>query len=97
MIEDPYLLSDMFGNFFANKVKEYSHLPSNLIDNPQPTIPISFSKDEVLRVLKDFKGKKCFGIDNIPQVLLKDAFLSLSDPIIKTFNCFAAKGLPSIL
>jgi hypothetical protein len=94
IIEDQFVLSEMFGSFFLDKVKKYSHLESRVINIPIPQKPIEFSTEEILRAVKEFKRKKCSGIDNVPQIMLKDASDCMLEILKRLFDQFAASGLP---
>ncbi len=50
MVEDHQTLSEMFGKFFLDKVKGYSHLESRLLVNPVPKRPIKFSPEEICNI-----------------------------------------------
>ncbi len=60
----------------------------------KPNKPLVFRNEEVAKAVKDFKRKKCFGIDGVPQVILKDVYDNLSIGITTLFNDFALNGLP---
>ncbi len=47
--------------------------------------------------MRELKGKKCYGVDKIPQVVLKDSFSSFPATLTSLFNDFARSGMPKEL
>jgi hypothetical protein len=94
---DPLLLAETFADFFLEKVKDLSVEPSYKIPLIAPICPIVFTFQEVSDVVSKVKGKKCFGLDGVPQVILKDAVEVATHEITHLFNKFASKGLPETL
>ncbi len=96
-IADKGKLCQIFGNFFQDKVASLSTKPSMKIILAKPSRLINLSAEEIRVTLKNVKRKKCYGVDGIPQVLLKDAFDCSPESLTEIFNDFAKNGLPKIL
>jgi hypothetical protein len=97
IITDCQVLADAFANFFSDKVKQYSHLPSEKISLPFTNKPLVFSSQEIEKAVKEMKRKKSFGVDKIPQCMLKDVHHYIPGCLVNTFNEFAKKGMPEDL
>jgi len=97
IITDCQVLADAFANFFSDKVKQYSHLPSEKISLPFPNKPLVFNSQEIEKAVKEMKRKKSFGVDKIPQCMLKDVHQYIPGCLVNTFNEFAKKGMPEDL
>lgn len=96
-VSDFKKLADAFANFFSDKVKQYSLLPSEKISLPCPQKPLVFSSQEIAKAAKEMKNKKSFGIDKIPQCMLKDVHQYVPGCLVNTFNDFARSGIPDEL
>lgn len=94
---DSGVLVNEFANFFHNKVVSLSIAPSPITPLLRPTRPLRFSTCELEKVLKSVKGKKCHGVDGIPQIALKDVADSALIGLASLFESFASNGLPESL
>ncbi len=58
---------------------------------------MKFGVDEVTSIVIEIKGKKCFGVDCIPQLLLRDLSIRIQATMTDLLNGFAKNGLPQAL
>jgi len=98
IITDEQELSELFANFFVDKVLRLANLEQNpiRIQNPNENCdPIVFSLDDLTKSLKKIKSKKCYGIDNIPLNMAKDFARIFPNETLSLFNKIAKIGMPS--
>ena len=75
MISDPLELSTLFLDFFNEKVNclaDLRHRPIQKSKHMRPVSPLIFGYEDLQKMLKTVKRKKCFGSDNIPLLVGKD-------------------------
>jgi hypothetical protein len=56
--------------------------------------PIVFSYEEVQAAYKSLNNKRSFGIDGIPQNLVKDTLETVGTSLVEVINSFGRNGLP---
>ena len=93
--------SQAFADYFEKKVKNIAN--STLIpNNPDlgeklvnTSITPFFSYGAVLHTMKTLKGKKCFGYDNVPLLVLRDGAEVLAAPFADMFReIYESKTIP---
>lgn len=91
-VDDELELANRFADFFLHKVTKLSNDSITLpVFNSSP---IRFSYEEVEKACKSLNNKRSFGIDGIPQNLVKDTFDSMGMAILNIVNKFGQSGLP---
>ena len=96
-VSDSQELANIFANFFSEKVAALSHEKTMKITLEKPTNPITFTAEEVDKVIKQIKQKRSHGMDGICQNIMKDGYSCIKISILNTINDFAANGLPLAL
>jgi hypothetical protein len=91
-VDDENELANAFADFFLMKVKKLSNDSVLLQKINSP--PVVFSYDEVQKACKSLNNKRSYGIDGIPQNLVKDTFETVSMTLVDVINSFGAKGIP---
>jgi len=91
-VDDKETLSNNFAEFFLSKVQRLSQDPITMTQIPFS--PISFSFQEVEKACKSLNNKRSYGVDGIPQNLVKDTFGSMGVAIMNIVNEFGSKGMP---
>jgi hypothetical protein len=91
-VDNDQELANVFATFFLQKVNQLSTDP---ISFQMPQLrPIRFSYEEVQKACQSLNTKRSFGIDGIPQNLVKDTFESMGMAILDIVNNFGERGLP---
>jgi len=97
IIDNKSELAEKFGAFFLNKVISLSCHNVDLIKLNKPEHPLTFSFEQVKMANKSLSNKRSYGIDGIPQNLLKDGAELLCENYRQLVNRFCANGLPDEL
>lgn len=95
IITDSSELSDIFANFFKDKV---INLAQTMPGRPMaaghgPPVPATFSLQDLEKALKKVKSKHCFGIDGVPLRIAKDFCLLMPNIALGFFNRMSVSGL----
>ncbi len=93
-VTDSELMSNFFSNFFLDKVQQLSSEPTAKIILDKPKHPIKFSLMELEQVMKRIPSKRSYGVDGIPQSLIRDGYTCFTIPLLGMINDFASNGLP---
>jgi hypothetical protein len=96
-VTDDQLLSDRFADFFIDKVNKLVPDKINSLSLVKPSNPIKISMKEIELAAKSLSNKKSFGIDGVPQNLLRDTIQLTIEPVHQIVNSFCMYGLPNHL
>jgi len=93
----PEILCEVVADFFESKIKglcDRTGLPlPGILDRVYE--PHAFTMDELQQIIRKIKKKKSCGVDEIPMVVVVDAFPVLGDYYLKLFN-LSLKKIPQI-
>ncbi len=98
VITDPKILCQQFQDFFIKKVYGLADIqlhPIQLIKLEPPFVPLVFGFEDLQKMLKKVKRKKCHGTDNIPLLVGKDFAETNPRLCLDIFNNAAANGMPT--
>ena len=84
--------ANMFNNFFYNQFSESSTYGIE-ISSEQDEEYIDFSTTRISQLLSDINVNKACGPDNIPGILLKHCFTSISAPLSRLFHSIYNTGI----
>ncbi len=69
-------------------------VPIEHIPLTPPQHPLKFNREDLRKVLKQIKNKRCYGLDNLPLKVAKDYCEVFPDEALKLFNSMAKYGIP---
>jgi hypothetical protein len=96
-ITDDGVLSEKFANFFIDKVNKLVPDKINSVALSKPLNPVRISVGEIEIAAKSLSNKKSYGIDGVPQNLLRDTIQYTVEPVHRILNSFCTYGLPDYL